>query len=239
MERQVSAPLVIAGLFATAELAWVIRLGLSPDPFAPGSAALVIAGVVVYTAISIVGMLLVRAPWARWLALIVAVATPVVGALGGISDAVSFGAVVLSLLAIGGLAGPWLRIWLRQRPGAGAGMLAITLPLVAIAALPLAGLASVEAATPAALVLAFAGPLLAWAFARGFRWGLWGLRVALPLVAFVAGIAADGWTSTAVFIAFGLVEVVLAWTPGVAVALDPVQAPLPPPRPRQQSESGP
>lgn len=237
MERQVSAPLIIAALFAAAELAWVISLGFSPDPFSPGPAALVIAGAVVYTAIAVVGMLLVRAPWARWLALFVSVTTLVVGALGGISDALSVGAVALSLLAIGGLAGPWLRIWLRQRPGAGAGTAAVALPLFAIGALPLAGMASVDAATPAALVLAAAGPVLAWAYARGLRWGLWGLRVALPTAAAAAALASDGWAPTAAFVAFAVGDAILAWSPGAADALSPVQAPLPPPRPHQQPEA--
>lgn len=239
MERHFSAPLFIAGLYAAAQLAWVIRLGLSPDPFSPGAAALMIAGVVVYTAIALVGMLLVRAPWARWLALAVATSTLIVGSLGGISDVLSVGAVVLSLLAIGGLAGPWLRIWLRQRPGADAGAATVALPLAAIGALPLAGFASVDATTPAVLVLAATGPVLAWAYARGFRWGLWGLRVALPMVALVAAIASATWIAAACFVAFGLVVAVLAWSPGAADALLPVQAPLPPPRARQHPEVAP
>jgi hypothetical protein len=238
MERQINAPLVIAGLFAAAELAWVIHLGSSPDPFARDSAALVIGGAVVYTAIAVVGILLVRAPWARWLALIVTVATLVVGATGGIADGLSFAAAALSLLAIGGLAGPWLRIWLRQRPGAGAGSAAVALTLLAIGALPLAGMVSVDGTTPAALVLAFAGPVLAWAYARGFRWGLWGLRIAIPMAAVAAAIAASGRANSVAFIAFGLGVAVPAWTPGAADALAPVQAPLPPPRPRQPSEPG-
>jgi len=239
MERHVSAPLLVAGLFAAAEFAWVIRLGLSPDPFSPGAATLMIAGVVVYTAIALVGMLLVRAPWARWLALAVALATLIVGSLGAISDALSVGAVTLSLLAIGGIAGPWLRIWLRQRPGAGAGGVAVALPLAAIGALPLAGLASVDAVTPAAMVLAATGPVLAWAYARGFRWGLWGLRVALPVVASIAAFVSASWIAAASFITFGLVDALLAWSPGAADALSPVQAPLPPPRTRQHPEVGP
>ena len=238
MARQISAPLIIAGLFAASELVWVIRLGLSPEPFAANSVALVIAGAVVYTAIAVVGMLLVRAPWARWLALSVAVATLLVGALGGIADFLSIGAVVVSLLAIGGLAGPWLQIWLRQRPGAGTGAAAVALPLVAIGALPLAGLASADSVTPIALLFAVAGPVLAWAYARGFRLGLWGLRVALPAAALGAAFAAGGWAGAAACTAFGLGVAVLAWSPGAADALSPVQTPLPPPRPHQQPEAG-
>jgi hypothetical protein len=237
MKRSASPPLIISGLFAVAELLWSIRLTVSPEPFSPGSSALVVAGIVLYTVIAIVGMLLVRAPWARWLALTTAVCTVVVGALGSELDALSIAAAVLSLVAIGGLAGPWLKIWLRQRPGAGAGPIAVALPLVAIAALPLAGLASVESATPAALTLAFAGPVLAWAYARGLAPGLWGLRLAAPALALIAAVAAGTWGSAA-FLAYGTTVGILSWSPAARDAMSPVQAPLPPPRATPQSKEG-
>jgi len=237
MKRSASPPLIISALFAVAELLWSIRLTVSPEPFSPGSSALVVAGIVLYTVIAVVGMLLVRAPWARWLALTTAVCTVIVGAFVGELDALSITAAVLSLVAIGGLAGPWLKIWLRQRPGAGAGAITIALPLVAIAALPLAGLASVESATPAALTLAFAGPVLAWAYARGLAPGLWGLRLAAPALALVAAIAAGTWGSAA-FLAYGTTAGILAWSPAAHDAMYPVQAPLPPPRATPQSKEG-
>jgi hypothetical protein len=237
MKRSASPPLIISGLFAVAELLWSISLTVSPEPFSPGSSALVVAGIVLYTVIAIVGMLLVRAPWARWLALTTAVCTVVVGALGGEPDPLSITAAVLSLVAIGGLAGPWLRIWLRQRPGAGAGPIAVALPLVAIAALPLAGLASVESATPAALTLAFAGPVLAWAYARGLAPGLWGLRLAAPALALIAAVAAGTWGSAA-FLAYGTTVGILSWSPAARDAMSPVQAPLPPPRATPQPKEG-
>jgi len=238
MKRSVSPPLIITGLFAVAELLWSIRLTMSPEPFSPGSSALVVAGIVLYTVIAVVGMLLVRAPWARWLAFTTAVCTVVIGALGADVDTPSITAAALSLVAIGGLAGPWLRIWLRQRPGAGAGAIAVTLPLTAIAALPLAGLASVESATPAALTLAFAGPLLAWAYARGLAAGLWGLRLAAPALAFIAAIATATWGSAA-FLIYGTTVGILAWSPAARDALSPVQAPLPPPRVAPHSKESP
>lgn len=237
MKQMASPPLIVSGLFAVAELLWSIRLTISPEPFSPGSSALVAAGIVLYTVIAVVGMLLVRAPWARWLALTTAVGTVVIGALGGDVDALSITAAVLSLAAIGGLAGPWLKIWLRQRPGAGTGAIAVALPLTAIAALPLAGLASVESATPAALTLAFAGPLLSWAYTRGFTSGLWGLRLVAPALALIAAIAAATWGAAA-FLVYGATVGILAWSPGARAALSPVQAPLPPPRTATQPKEG-
>jgi hypothetical protein len=235
MKSSINPPLIISGLFAGAELLWAIRLTFSPDPLSPGSSALVVAGIVLYSVIAIVGMLLVRAPWARWLALTTAICTVLVGALGGNTGALSIAAGTLSLLAIGALAGPWLRIWLRQRPGSGAGPIAVALPLAAIAALPLAGAASVESVAPSALILAFAGPVLAWAYVRGFAAGLWGLRIAAPALALVAAIAAGTWTSAA-FVIYGATVGVLAWSPAAHDALSPIRATLPSPRTAPRSK---
>lgn len=229
MHRPVTAPLIVTGLFCTAEFLWSIQLTADPDPFSPGSATLVVAGVVVYTAIAAVGILLVRAPWARWVALVVAITTLFLGSLGGTPGAFPITATVVSLLAVGGLAGPWLRIWLRQRPGAGAGPVAVALPLVALFGLPLAGIAAPDAPSPVVLAVAFAGPLLAWAYARALRWGLWGLRLVAPALALTAAVSVDGWGS-AWLVAYAVSVAAVAWTTAAAEAQSPVQAPLPPPR---------
>lgn len=229
MHRPVSAPLVITGLFALSELSWSIHITAQPDPFSPGSAMLIVAGIVAYTVIATVGILLVRAPWARWLALSTAVATLVLGSLGGSFGAVSIAATMLSLLAVGGLAGPWLRIWLRQRPRAGAGPVAVALPLAALSALPIAGVAAPDAPSGALLALAFAGPLLAWAYARAIRWGLWGLRLVAPPLAVVAAVSTAGWGAVWL-LAYAVAVAVLAWLPAARDAQSPVRAPLPPPR---------
>lgn len=234
MSSSVNPPVIISAVFAGAELLWAIRFTIAPDPLSPGSSALVVAGIVVYTVIAVVGLLLVRAPWARWLALTTAIGTVLLGALGGEVDALSIAAGAVSLLAIGALAGPWLEIWLRQRPGSGAGPIAVALPLCSIVALPLAGAASAESVTPPALILAVAGPILAWAYARGFVFGLWGLRVAAPALALIAAIATGSRMSLA-FVIYGATVGALAWFPAARDALSPVQAPLPSPRKTPQS----
>ncbi len=81
MKRVANAPILISGLFATAQILWSMRLAIEPDPLTVGAALLLISGIVVYTVISVVGILLVRAPWARWLALYTTVVTLVVGTL--------------------------------------------------------------------------------------------------------------------------------------------------------------
>jgi hypothetical protein len=235
MHRPITAPLIITGLFGFAEFLWCIALSAHPDPFSPGSALLIVAGIVAYTAIATVGILLVRASWARWLALGTVVVTLAVGSLGDPYDAVSIAATVLSLIAVGGLVGPWLRIWLRQRPGTGAGPISTALPLAALAGLPLAGIAVPDALSAPALAVAFGGPVLAWAYARALRWGLWGLRVVLPILAIIAGAVAARW-GTVWFLAYAAGVAVIAWTPEARDAQIPVQAPLPPPRVAPRSE---
>ena len=237
MHRSVSAPLVITGLFALSELLWSIRITARPDPFSPGAAMLIVAGIVAYTVIATVGILLVRAPWARWLALSTAVATLVLGSLGGSFDAVAIAATVLSFLAVGGLAGPWLRIWLRQRPGAGTGPVAVALPLAALCALPVAGIAAADAVSVVLLALAFTGPLLAWAYARALRWGLWGLRLVAPLLALGAAVSTGGWGALWLT-AYAVTVASLAWQPAARDAHSPVRAPLPPPRVAPRPGSG-
>lgn len=236
MKRSATPLLIISALFATSELLWSIRLTISPDPLSPGSSALVVAGIVIYAVIATVGMLLIRAPWARWLALTTAICTLVIGSFGGATP-LALVATAVSLVAIGGLAGPWLRISLRQRPGAGAGTVAVALPLAAIASLPLAGLASHESPEAPVLALAIAGPTLAWAYARGFVVGLWGLRTVVPVLAVGAAIPAEPW-STSAFLIYGAAVGVLAWSPRAREALSPVHAPLPPPRVAPQPREG-
>src|SRR5665811_823131 len=114
-----NAPIVVSSLFVVAQLLWSIQLALRPDPFAAGSATLIVAGITVYTVIAVVGILLVRALWARWLALATTIATLTLGSLGRFEDVLPYAAAAVSLLAVGGLTGPWLRLRLRQHPGVG------------------------------------------------------------------------------------------------------------------------
>lgn len=238
MKRVANTPILISGLFATAQILWSMRLAIDPDPFTVGAAVLLISGIVVYTVIAVVGILLVRAPWARWLALYATVVTLVVGTLGGVGSFLSIAATAMSLFAVGGLTGPWLRIWLRQRPGAGIDPAAVALPLLAIAALPLAGLASPEGLTVPAVATALLGPVLAWAYARALPWSIWAFRIVDPLLAIVAAFAAGGWGAVA-FVVYGVAVSALAWSPGARDALSPVQASLPPPRVRPETRRQP
>jgi hypothetical protein len=135
------APYFVAATLAGAGIAWAIHLGVAPEPFAASSAIAIAAGIVIFTVISVVGLLLVRAPWARWLAFATMALGLVVAAITGLDEVTAVVALVLSLAAIGGLSGPWLRVWLRRRPSAtGPEPRVAVLPLVALALVPLIGL---------------------------------------------------------------------------------------------------
>jgi len=95
-----NAPIVVSSLFVVAQLLWSIQLALRPDPFAAGSATLIVAGITVYTVIAVVGILLVRALWARWLALATTIATLTLGSLGRFEDVLPYAAAAVSLLAV-------------------------------------------------------------------------------------------------------------------------------------------
>ena len=170
-----------------AALGLAIVLAIDPDPFAPGAALLIAVGVWVYTLVSIAGMLLVRSPWARWLGLGVAVLIALVLAVTGLDSPGTILALVVSLGAVAGLAGPWLTVWLRQRPGTGPEPKAVALPLVAIGAPLVAGIAGWDGPTIAALIAALVGVVGGASYARSDRWGLWLLRLAYPVVAIAAG----------------------------------------------------
>jgi hypothetical protein len=220
---------MISSLFVVAELLWSIQLALRPDPFTAGSATLIVAGIAVYTVITVVGILLVRALWARWLALATTIVTLTLGSLGRFDHVLPYAAAAVSLLAVGGLTGPWLRVRLRQHPEVGVPPQALLLPLVATLALPLAGIASPDGPTLPCLVVAFCGPVLSVAYVRAAPWGLWALRTGLPILAVVAGIS-TGWWGAAAFIAYGSAVAVLSWSSEARDAMTPVLAPLPPPR---------
>jgi hypothetical protein len=236
VSKPVNAPLVISSLFATSEFVWSIRLAVDPEPFAAGSIALIIGGAIIYTIIAVVGVLLVRAPWARWLALVTTVATLLLGSLGRFDTVLPYVAALLSLIAVGALAGPWLRIWLRQRPGVGISWKAVALPLLALLSVPLAGLSAPHGPTVPGLIAVIAGCGSTIAYVRAVPWSLWAMRIALPLVGLAAGLSATGW-GVAAFVAYALVVGGLAWSSDARDALSPVQPPLPPPRVARGGES--
>ncbi len=65
MPQWITAPNIASAFFAASSLLTTTLLAIDPEPFSPGSAVLIALGVLAYTVLALVGILLVRAPWAR------------------------------------------------------------------------------------------------------------------------------------------------------------------------------
>lgn len=232
--RRARAPYVVCGLLAATALLSSAVLISDPDPFAPGAAALLAIGVVVYTVVAVAGVLLVRAPWARWLGLGATIGALVVTAVTGIDSAWSIAAIVVGLAAVAGLAGPWLTLWLRQRQGLGPEPKAMALPLVALGAAPIAGVAAWSGVSPPVVFAAVLGVVAAWGYSSAWSWGLWALRVAYPIATIAAATQVD-WRGAVLIIGHGAAVAVLAWSGEASRAQRPIGAALPAPRYRRRT----
>lgn len=183
------APFVISTAIVAGALALSIHLALQPDPFASGPSAVLAAGVLLFAVITAAGLMLSRGRWALRLAF------TMVGAQFGLAMALDIApwlvaALVLNGVALAGLAGPWLKGWLRLRPAAdGPGPRPVLLLLGALAYLPAVAIASPSGLDWQHGFLAGIGVLGAWAYSRALRAGLWLLRFAIPLAAVAAAFA--------------------------------------------------
>ncbi|GMQ84494.1 MAG: hypothetical protein BMS9Abin07_0058 [Acidimicrobiia bacterium] len=231
----VAPPYVVCALFAVSSLLTASLLVFDPEPFSPGSALLITLGLLAYTVIALVGILLVHAPWARWLALTTTLGALVIAAIVGFDSPVAIVSTVVALIAIAGISGPWLTLSLRRRQGSGPEPRAVALPLLAIGAAPIVGFASWSGLATAAVVVSVLGPLGGWAYARALRWGLWVLRLGYPVAAVVAATQLHPAGATLLIVHAAAVAVI-AWSPQASRAQRPISAELPAPRPRRRGQ---
>lgn len=222
-------PSLIAALAAIAGAAAAAHLALRPEPFSGPSAAVIAIGIVVYTVITVTGVVLVRGRWARRLAIIVVIVDLVVVAVGEL-DLFGWIAIVAALAALGGLVGRWLDGWFRLRPSAtGPDPLAVVLLLGLGALAPAVGFASPGRLTTAHGILGAAGVFLAWAYSKAQLWSLWAARIALPVVA-VPAVVASPWPGALALAAGTATLVWVAWSREALLAVQPLMATLPGPR---------
>jgi hypothetical protein len=202
------APSLISGSVAAAGIAWAIHLGVAPEPLAASAAIAIAAGIVIFTVVSVVGLLLVHAPWARWLAYATVGLGLAVGVVTGIDEITAVIALAFSLVAIGGLSGPWLRFWLRHRPSATAPEpRAAILPLAALALVPLTGIASPNGLTWALVLLAIAAVVFVVGYVRAAILPL----AALALVPLTGIASPNGLTWALVLLAIAAVVLVVGY----------------------------
>lgn len=227
--QRINPPIVTSALLAGSTLLLTALLLTDPAPFAPGSAALVAAGAWAYTLVAAAGVVLVFAPWARWLGLATAIGGLVVAAVVGAGSVLGVAMTVVGLAAVAGFAGPWLKLWLRQRPGSGPEPRAVALPVVALGAPIVCGLAAWSGPSIAVVAAAIIGPVAAWAYARSLWSGLWALRLVYPIAAAIAAVGLSV-LGAAVLVAHAIAVAWLAWSPAAARAQRPVGGALPAPR---------
>ena len=224
------APYFITALFTLSGAAWAIQLGIAPEPFAPGAAAVLALGLVIFVVVADAGLLLSRGRWAPWLAGIITIAMM---ALAVVIDDITVWAVVglvAGALTLAGLAGPWLKGWIRERPSAqGPGPKAMGVVFGALTLVPAVALSSPSGLQPAHGILGGAGLLLAWGYARAHLWALWGIRLVLPVLALPA-LYVSPWPGKILLAGIVGVTVGLSWTRQAFLAVSPLMSRLPGPR---------
>ena len=223
----------VAVAMALAGAAAAIHLAVGDDVFAPSSAVVVALGVVMFTLIAMVGLLLVRSMWSRVLSAAVLGFDLVLVAVVGL-EGWGLVAAVAAVAALGGLASRPLEQWLRKRPPIdGPDGRAVALALGLLALVPAVGLAAPDGLSTAHGVLGSAGVLLAWAYSQAQPWAIWAIRLGLPVLAVPALLVEprQGAVALGALVA-GLVA--LAWTPQAYAATAPRPGPLPAPARRKR-----
>lgn len=220
--------LVFASLAATTVVAGLTAFAVEPAGFSLSSVALVSLGLLLCTVTAVTGFLLVRAPWGRW-GLCGVTGTAMVLATTN-QAIVVYGIMALGAGAIVGLAGPWVRFWVRRQPVPdGPNAVAISLVVVAPVAPLIVGLAAYDESHWLHWLAATVAVGASFIYARGLPGGLWLLRLAVPATGIVAFMVSP--MPSALLVGIGSVAVlILAWLPGAA-AVTAIPAPhLPPPR---------
>jgi hypothetical protein len=226
--RLATAALGVAGAATS------VLLASGDDDFAPSSAAVIAFGVVMFTLIAMVGVLLVRGRWARVLAIVVVLADLALVAVVGVADW-ALVAAAAALVALGGLVSRPVDGWLRQHPPPdGPDGRAVALALGLLALVPAVGLAAPDGLSTAHGVLGSAGVILAWAYSQAQPWAIWAIRLALPVLT-VPAVMAEPWPGGLGLALLVAVLVALAWTPQAYAATAPRPGPLPAPAPRRRT----
>ena len=213
-------PYLTAGFLIAAGLAWGLRLGLDPEPFAPGPAGLVAVTAILAALIGGSGILLAGGHWAPRLG-----AATVAGqlALAAVMPFDAGGAVALSLSFSAAIAVLVSRAPTRQTrravPEIPAPAVVTVIGLIWVPAV--AGVASPSAASPAHWLLAVAALGGAWTYTRARLAGLWMIRIALLPAAIWAAVASP-LAGAVVLLGAAVFVIAASWTGGARRAADPL-----------------
>lgn len=205
-----------------------VLFAVDSGSIARSSAAMIVLGLMELALAGLAGLMLARAPWARWLLSATVVGSAV---LASSSPSVLFWpAVTLGAFAIIGLTGPWLTLWVRQQPLADR-IGAVPVVLIATAGVTpiIVGFAAYTGVEAVHWALVATALISAWAYGRGIVIGLWGFRVVLPAVGLLT--ASRTTEPGNVVIALGALAVaIMAWSPQAkrvtAVITPPLREPM-------------
>lgn len=240
--------IVIGSLSFVSVVAGTAAFLADPSPVSQSASWLIAVGLLAIATTALSGLLLVRAPWGRWVlaATVVAsmvAASPSPGSTGATGSS-EFPILVAATYAIGavalvGLFGPWLTLWTRHHTLADApGPVVIALLSVAPAAALFIGIAAnADAQWPHWLLflIAASGSVL---YGRGTPGGLWLLRIGVPVAAVIAIAQTD--LAGSVMIGVGAAAVAaLAWSPAARKTTRVIVPPLPSPSPRKRASDAP
>ena len=230
------SPYVASALLVASAACASVHLALAPDPFAASSAAVIAIGAVLFTIITVVGLVLVRGRWARYLGLILGAGVIAVTAVTEEIDAWAALAVLFGIAALGTLAGRWLDGWIRGRSSAtGPPPQSVVLLLGLLGLVPLVGLASPSGLETAHGALGAAGILLAWGFGQAQTWALWAMRLVLPVLVVLAALASP-LAGAVTLLVYGATLAWLAWTEEVRLSVQPLMETSPGPRPMRNPD---
>jgi hypothetical protein len=224
----------------TASLSVIIALvvvTLEPGAWSLSSIGLIATGALMSTLVLVTGFLLVQAPWARWGLIAVTAGAMVMST--AVATVGSTLVLVLGGVTIVGLAGPWLRFWVRQHPVPDAlSPVVLTLMATAPAAPLVIGVGSYDTSSVVQWIASAAIVAGSFAYSRGFPGAVWLMRVVVPLAA-GAAVVVSPFPHAIVIIVGGMIVTVLAWLPAARHA-SAIPAPvLPAPRqPREASDAG-
>ncbi|VAW06689.1 hypothetical protein MNBD_ACTINO01-1592 [hydrothermal vent metagenome] len=220
-------PILIGVVAVVSAVVGAASLAVQPGAFDAGATIVVLAGMVLAAVSAFVGLVLVRAPWGRWSLL----STVIVGLLLAslVGGWLFFLDLLLAAIATVGIAGPWLLLWVRHAPVADAPNPAVVTLISVGPVTPLfVGLTALGGLSGAHVVLIVVVMLSSWGYGRGIRLGIWGLRIAVPVVGIVAT-GATVWPGTLPLGAAVLATTLVAWLPDARRATTVITPPLPAP----------
>lgn len=220
-------PVAIGGSAFLATAMGSLTLASSGGNLAPSSVAMVVLGVTLVSLGGLAGLLLVRAPWSRW----VLGAAVVMSALlaSATSSPMFWITLLLGAVAIIGLTGPWLGLWVRQAPIADPiGPVPSALLAGGAVAPVVVGLASIAGVITVHWIFVISVAMSGWAYGRGLPFGIWSLRTVVPIIGLAAAFVTP-LPGVILIIAGTILLAGLAWSPGARRVTAVITPPLPPP----------